>query len=381
MRYFQRVTGGYKVYDSTADAKDRWYFNFVVEVPRNLLKAGEVVYQWISWDETTQGVEDPEVGAVACKTEVGNPISTEAIQWFTKQNMACSGKEVQNKKWFMQLAEGKLKTAFYQAFWWNTVNYQLVDTDREVILSDGTKVQYATQTCEVEIVLAEGQDVTSDKSYALEFGSRFYKDNDAKVMDCAVEKFVDWFQPVLEFSPELKETPEFNEDDQVAVENDKEANDFSVAESFTTRLDSTSDSGAVSKQGADLKANQEYTHGYNQFPKLTESDFWWWYLAIDAPDSLMKTGDVIYQYLTINTGSSQVKDAAGAITTKENYETIGCYVVVGADPLASSIDQYLHPAGESWSLNSKDAASADNAAVVGKKYSAQNPTIKQYTAD
>jgi len=144
MRYFQKVTGGYKVYDSSAGAEDRWYFNFKIEVPKNLLKAGEIVYQWISWDETTQGIAEPNVGAVACKTEVGNPISTEAVQWFTKQNMACSGDEVQNKKWFMQLSEGKLKTAYYQAFWWNTVNYQLADSDRVVVLTDGTEVAYET---------------------------------------------------------------------------------------------------------------------------------------------------------------------------------------------------------------------------------------------
>lgn len=44
----------------------------------------------------------------------------------------------------MQLQEGKLKEAYYQAYWWNTANYQLADSDRSVTLTDGSTVAYET---------------------------------------------------------------------------------------------------------------------------------------------------------------------------------------------------------------------------------------------
>jgi hypothetical protein len=112
MRGFQTVTGGYKLYEDPSAAK-RWFFNFELEVPTGLLVDGEVVYQWISYTETTAGVaeKDRTVGAAACKIEVGNYKKTQAIQWVSKYdsvkdakpyiNMSCDNtNEVIDTKWY-----------------------------------------------------------------------------------------------------------------------------------------------------------------------------------------------------------------------------------------------------------------------------------------
>lgn len=382
MRYFQKVTGGFKVYDATTDGKPRWYWNFVIETPKNLLKAGEIVYQWIAWTETTAGVEDAKrkVGAVACKTEVGNTVATEAVEWFKDNNMACSGKDVQNKKWHMQLNKDKLKKAFYQAYFWNTDNYSKKDSDRVVTIDDNgsdVEVTYETQTCEVEVVMEGDAELTDNISFSLEIGSRFYESNDAKVMDCGTEQYEDWYQPKVEYDESLNVAPAYNKDDQAPVVTTQESNDFDASLITNRNANPASNLEASSKQSGG--ASQSYSQGYTQFAGATESDWWWWSLSLDVPT--LQSSDIVYQYLTLNTGTTNVKDAQGAVTTAKTYETVGCYIAVSDANLASNVDQYKHPTGESWSLNEKNGSNADNTNVVGKKYDAQASAIKLYDAD
>jgi hypothetical protein len=112
MRGWQTVTGGYKLYEDTTAAK-RWFFNFELEVPTDLLVDGEIVYQWIAYEETTDGVseQDKIVGAAACKVVVGDHKQTKAIEWESKYdavkatkpyiNMSCDNTaEVTDTKWY-----------------------------------------------------------------------------------------------------------------------------------------------------------------------------------------------------------------------------------------------------------------------------------------
>ena len=90
----------------------------------------------------------------------------------------------------------------------------------------------------------------------------------------------------------------------------------------------------------------------------------------------MKDGDILFQYVTI---TSDGKDKAGATVKKS--ETVGCYVVVGANSATSNVDVFTHPTDETWSLNDKNAAAGDNPDVVGKKWKEQQPKLKQFDAD
>ena len=102
-----------------------------------------------------------------------------------------------------------------------------------------------------------------------------------------------------------------------------------------------------SKQAAPTyQATQTYSQGYTQYEKLTESDWWWWWTALDVPDAVMKDGDVLFQYVTITEAGT---DKSGGAIKKS--ETVGCYVVVGANSATSNVDVFTHPNDQIWSLN------------------------------
>lgn len=84
--------------------------------------------------------------------------------------------------------------------------------------------------------------------------------------------------------------------------------------------------------------------------------------------------------MTLETATNK-KDSSGNTVAAKAYETIGCYVTVGANSAVSNTDEYIHVVDEKTSLNTKDAANADNPLVVGKTYDAQAPKLKQLSAD
>jgi len=73
-RGWQRVTGGYKLYENKAD--DSWFFNLSMELPKSLLQADELIYQYITYEDKTQ--TEQNTGAVACKIQVGKISKTTA---------------------------------------------------------------------------------------------------------------------------------------------------------------------------------------------------------------------------------------------------------------------------------------------------------------
>ena len=248
--------------------------------------------------------------------------------------------------------------------------------------------------------LPEGVDPV-DQTFDLEFGARYYKSDESKSTetDCGYETYVPWYQPTVEYDAEMQVAPTYDEAAQVAADSTLEEITNDAKTIFADRIsaivaEAEAEAAAApageekiaamemrSKQEAvepvpELQATQTYSQGYTQYEKLTESDWWWWWISLDVPDRLLKDGDILFQYVTI---TEDGKDKAGATIKKS--ETIGCYVVVGANSATSNVDVFTHPTGENWSLKDKNADAGDNPGVVGKKWNEQQPKLKQFDAD
>jgi len=79
------LSGGYKLYGSEG-ASDRWYFNLAIELPTDKFVDGQIIYQWVTYEDENQS---PELtGAVACKIEVGDYSKTSADQWKGVTNLS-----------------------------------------------------------------------------------------------------------------------------------------------------------------------------------------------------------------------------------------------------------------------------------------------------
>lgn len=96
------------------------------------------------------------------------------------------------------------------------------------------------------------------------------------------------------------------------------------------------------------------------YEKINESDWWWWFIAIDINDGLLKTGETLYQYITMT-------DSANA-----SY-TVGCAIKIGTD--GETISYFKHPASKPDEL--LDAS----AEVTGKTHLAQAADLKEEQDD
>jgi len=100
----------------------------------------------------------------------------------------------------------------YTAHWWNDEIFTLQDSTRD------SDIEYKIQQCEVEIVLDSDTDLET-LTYDLQFGMRFYEDNDALEFTSTDEPEFDWYRSDMEFSDELKEEPVYEEAGRTEVVN------------------------------------------------------------------------------------------------------------------------------------------------------------------
>lgn len=113
---------------------------------------------------------------------------------------------------------------------------------------------------------------------------------------------------------------------------------------------------------ASITATQSIKSGYKQYEKINESDWWWWYIAIDMPSALLKSGEVLYQFVTLTNP-----------TTNASF-TIGCYNTVGAAN-TDAIAYFKHDSGQADQLISTSAL------VTGKSYVTQAADLKEEPDD
>ena len=164
-----RVQGGYKLY-GTSDAEDRWFFNFAIEAPSSLFVDDEIIYMWLKYADST--MSDANTGAVACKVAVNDISKTSVDQWIGETNMSSESEGIVGKLWKNQNKEGKMATADYTALYYNEDIFLLKDSNRTSVSN------YSIQQCEVEVRLDDSVDVET-LTYDMQFGMRFYENNDA----------------------------------------------------------------------------------------------------------------------------------------------------------------------------------------------------------
>lgn len=188
-----RVVGGFKTYES-ADATKRWFFNLALEMPTERFVTGEIIYQYITFEDEDQ--DDDYTGAVACKIEVGDTSKTQVDQWVGVTDLSSESDEIVGRKWYKQNKDTKMTEPKYEALFYKDL-FELVESPR---------TGYSVQMCEVEIKVDD--DVNFDNMVLdMTVGARIYENNDATEFYSTPEKWFDWYQSELEFSEELKVVP------------------------------------------------------------------------------------------------------------------------------------------------------------------------------
>ena len=135
--------------------------------------------------------------------------------------MASDSADVVGKRWKNQNKEGKMIEPDYTALWYKDEIFTLKDSTRD------SDIDYKIQQCEVEIVLDSDTDLET-LTYDLQFGMRFYEDNDALEFTSTDEPEFDWYRSDMEFSDELKEEPVYEEAGRTEVVNFAQVFDTSV---------------------------------------------------------------------------------------------------------------------------------------------------------
>ena len=369
------MTGGFKLYDGE---NDKWFFNLGVELPKDFLADGEIIYMYITYADASQTKE--LTGAVGCKVQVGDLSATKADQWIGETNLNTASKDIKTAKWSKQ-GEGveynKLREPEYVPLWWKEEIFNKKPNTR----STG---DYEIQQCEVEIEMDADQKAAEALELTMSVGARFYKDDADKAPMSTDElypfEFV-WYKSNLDWSPEIEVPATYEAGTDASSSSGKETLDIDAATTFATRIaaQSAAAGGMEIRSKQTVDAKQSYEHGYQQYDGITSSDWWWMSLTMDMPTNLVKDGEVFYQYVTITHP-----------TTKAT-ETVACGMTIATDN-SYTVDVYTHPkvsgVVDLYSLNSKiaDPANAanpqiDNTEVFGLKYTVQAPELKQSIED
>jgi len=235
---------------------------------------------------------------------------------------------------------------------------------------------FTQQQCEVEVKLPKGADEDLTINLDLAVGARIYANNDDQNFTALPQQEFDWYNAPMEYSEELEEVPTY-ENEQVEVAEEKafeiSANDvFSdkISQLAATRAQASiaievdGPASAVSRQTTTYSASQSTSHGFQTYPKLTESDWWWVQMGLDIPDELMADGEIMYQYITF-------EDTTGG----EAPFTIGCKTTYGVET-DYAVDVYTQTTDKIPELFSNNTDS-----VIGKAYNAQGPRYIEEASD
>lgn len=98
------------------------------------------------------------------------------------------------------------------------------------------------------------------------------------------------------------------------------------------------------------------SHGFTVYENLVESDYWWWYVAVDMGDALLSDGETLYQWVTLVDQTAENPD---------DPFTIGCRTTKGTDD-TYNIDVYTHTEATAENMYN------DSNEVVGQTWATQD---------
>lgn len=155
------------------------------------------------------------------------------------------------------------------------------------------------------------------------------------VFKTTTEGTFEWFKQQMKYSPELEIPATYDAGTEQSHEGETKSFEVDISSSMSADriagATTPTASGALEVRAssriavnspsykAGITASQTIKNGYKLYEKITESDWWWWYIALDINDGVLKTGEILYQFVTMT-------DA----TTKDSY-TVGCKLTIGTD--------------------------------------------------
>jgi len=263
---------------------------------------------------------------VACKIQVGDYSKTSSDQWIKVPNLSKDNKENLNTKWYKQQRLGKLPKSQYKTLWWNKDVFELKSIERK-------RGIYSRQACEVEIVL-DKDSIPDSTKVDLQIGARFYTNNEARTFRAVPQepKFT-WFRSQMTYTPALEVPATYESGTEKIAAQPVQEKVIDLSSAFAARIAAaglSAPSGALEVSApssrlsvstaapsikAGISAKQTVQQGYKTYQPINESDWWWWYLALDIPDALLKTNEILYQYVTVTDGSK--------------YYAMGCSMKIG----------------------------------------------------
>lgn len=216
---------------------------------------------------------------------------------------------------------------------WDSDLYTLVDSPR-------TTGNYMIQGCDISINL--DQDELDNVSFTNEAGLRIYENDDATDFYTTPEPPFNYYQKELEYSSDLEEVPVYAPEKQKAVPKEEKVHTLDIAaitEAFGTDkineweqaytaaqapVDNTVENVAVNswrQTVPDPTVTITTSYGYTKYELLTESDWMYWWIAVEMPTTWAVDGEILYTYVTVNPGTETEEIYTAACQTAFGSET------------------------------------------------------------
>lgn len=303
-------------------------------------------------------------------TVANQPYWSEAVQWEGEVNMSSDSDDVADKRWYRQNSNTVMSYPEFYAPFWNDAAFALVDSER----TTGT---YKKQFCELQLDIEDLEDL----SFTMETGLRIYKTDDAKEFFTTPEAKFNYFQEEQVYTKDLEVVPTYAPEKQKAEPKEKKvfAVDIqTITDAFGTDainqwetdyaqalLDAETNENtnrSWRQSVPDPEVSITVSYGYTKYEELTESDWMYWYIAVEMPTSFATDGEILYTYVTIDAG-----------TETEDIITASCQTAFGSSDYAIAIFN------QGDDLDALSSTNADY--VVGKTIDTQADDYEEEEAD
>ena len=324
-------------------------------------------YFWAKYTAVDAAFEELN-GAVACMTVANQPYWSEAFQWEGEVNMSSDSDDVAGKRWYRQNSNTVSADPDFYAPFWNDAAFALLDSTR----TTGT---YKKQFCELQLDIEDLEDL----SFTMETGLRIYKTDDAQEFFTTPEAKFNYFQEEQAYSTDLEVVPTYAPEKQKAEPKETKVFTVDIADITTAfgtdAIDTWETDYTQAIADAETNTNRSWrqtvpdptvsitaSYGYTKYEELTESDWMYWYIAVEMPTSFATDGEILYTYITMDAG-----------TDTEDIITASCQTVFGSDTYSIAIFNQ----GDDL-----DALSSENADyVIGETIDAQADDYEEEEAD
>lgn len=317
----QSVTLGYQTIPHVPAASDKLGIAFDLDIPAAAVEMGSSVYQWVTYKK--QGDANAVPTTVGCYSVRGDPFVSQVLTYQTNKPLTDTATDVAKKTVLRQAAAyaAKKKASFglTQDISWYSEEESFKDATANVL-------QPCLATFDLGKKIEAGDDFLG--TYEYESGFRIYNDERATDFKSAGtnEATGVFAAPTKDLAAkfEIKDPP---------ADKFFQFNVLEVASKFLAKdyfkINTGKDGFTLAD---DMWVYQVITGGYKVYDASVGANRWYFNMALEYPDGLLKTGEIVYQWLNY-------KDLTAGST------------LAGANSCKVEVGDYSKTSSSEWTTN------------------------------